>query len=211
MTINQKLESIKKTFQEYNKLNFKLQNFFRTILPKKDIFIEEQDIIVLGKEVEIYSSNKHYSSEVNNISWLDFLYLYNEKTIEDILLKQKVDRNLLLLKDLQEFVNNISLTKLSITDRVNFIEIVLKNLQEYNNSKKEFKFNILIDKYKNVVETSEDIYTLPSKDNQLIVPDFTKIKSVNRELYNTFNQRNNTSGNKSNTRFFYDTFKDYCR
>ena len=42
------------------------------------------------------------------------------------------------------FVNNISLTKLSITDRVNFIEIVLKNLQEYNNSKKEFKFNILI-------------------------------------------------------------------
>ena len=130
--------------------------------------------------------------------------------IEDILLKQKVDRNLLLLKDLQEFVNNISLTKLSITDRVNFIEIVLKNLQEYNNSKKEFKFNILIDKYQNVVETSEDIYTIPSKDNQLIVPDFTKIKSVNRELYNTFNQRNNTSGNKSNTRFFYDSFKDYC-
>lgn len=74
------------TFQEYNKLNFKLQNFFRTILPKKDIFIEEQDIIVLGKEVEIYSSNKHYSSEVNNVSWLDFLYLYNEDTIQDILL-----------------------------------------------------------------------------------------------------------------------------
>ena len=74
------------TFQEYNKLNFKLQNFFRTILPKKDIFIEEQSVIILGKDVEIYNANKHYSSEVNNISWLDFLYLYNEKTIEDILL-----------------------------------------------------------------------------------------------------------------------------
>ncbi|WP_313375859.1 sacsin N-terminal ATP-binding-like domain-containing protein [Chishuiella sp.] len=134
----------------------------------------------------------------------------NSAEIEEILLKQKVDRDLLLLTDLQEFVNNVSIAKLSINDRVSFIEIVLKNLKEFNKNKKEFKFNILIDKDQNVVETSEDIYTIPSKDNQLIVPDFTKIKSVNSELYNTFNQRNNTSGNKSNTRFFYDTFKDYC-
>lgn len=130
--------------------------------------------------------------------------------IEEILLKQKVDRDLLLLTDLQEFVNNVSFSKLSINDRVCFIELVLKNLKQFNKNKKEFKFNILIDKDQNVVETSEDIYTIPSKDNQLIVPDFTKIKSVNSELYNTFNQRNNTSGNKSNTRFFYETFKDYC-
>ncbi len=130
--------------------------------------------------------------------------------IEDILLKQKVDRDLLLLTDLQEFVNNVLLAKLSINDRVSFIEIVLKNLKEFNKKKKEFKFNILIDKDQNVVDTTEDIYTIPSKDNQLIVPDFTKIKSVNNELYNIFNQRNNTSGNKPNTRFFYDTFKDYC-
>ena len=74
------------SLQEYNSLNFILQNFFRTILPRKDIFIEEQSVIILGKDVEIYNANKHYSSEVNNISWLDFLYLYNEKTIEDILL-----------------------------------------------------------------------------------------------------------------------------
>ncbi len=134
----------------------------------------------------------------------------NSVEIKDILLKQKVDRDLLLLTDLQEFVNNISLAKLSINDRVNFIEIVLKNLKEFNKNKKEFKFNILIDKDQNVVDTTEDIYTIPSKDNQLIAPDFTKIKSVNSELYNIFNNRNNTSGNKSNTRFFYDTFKDYC-
>ena len=74
------------SFQEYNKLNFRLQNFFRTILPKKNIFIEEQYITILENEVEIYSSNKHYSPEINNVSWLDFLYLYNEKTIHDILL-----------------------------------------------------------------------------------------------------------------------------
>lgn len=74
------------TFQEYNKLNFKLQNFFRTILPKKNIFIEEQYITILENEVEIYSSNKHYSPEINKVSWLDFLYLYNEDTIQDILL-----------------------------------------------------------------------------------------------------------------------------
>ena len=74
------------TFQEYNKLNFKLQNFFRTILPKKNIFIEEQYITILENEVEIYSSNKHYSPEINKVSWLDFLYLYNEDTIQYILL-----------------------------------------------------------------------------------------------------------------------------
>ncbi len=74
------------SFKEYNKLNFKLQNFFRTILPKKDIFIEEQYITVLENEVEIYSSNKHYSPEINKVSYLDFLYLYKEETIQDILL-----------------------------------------------------------------------------------------------------------------------------
>jgi hypothetical protein len=57
-----------------------------TVFQKFRLQNEEQDIIVLGKEVEIYSSNKHYSSEVNNVSWLDFLYLYNEDTIQDILL-----------------------------------------------------------------------------------------------------------------------------
>lgn len=130
--------------------------------------------------------------------------------IEDVLMKQEVDRDLLLVTDLQKFVNDVSLAKLSISDRINFLEIVLNNLKEYNNGKKEFNFNILIDKDGVVVDSSEDIYTIPSKDNKLIVPDFSKIKSVKTELYNDFNQRNNTSGNKSNTRFFYDTFKDYC-
>lgn len=136
------------------------------------------------------------------------LNITDNAQIEDILLKQNVNRNLLLLTDLQEFVNNISLAKLSINDRVKFIEILLKNLKVYNNSKKEFKFNILIDNDQNIVDAIEDIYTIPSKDNKLIVPDFTKIKSINNDLYFHFNQRNNTSGNS--TRFFYDTFKDYC-
>lgn len=130
--------------------------------------------------------------------------------IEDVLTKQEVDRDLLLLTNLQEFVNDVSSAKLSISDRINFLEIVLNNLKEYNKGKKEFNFNILIDNDGVVVDSSENVYTIPSKDNKLIVPDFSKIKSVNSELYNIFNHRNNTSGNRSNTRFFYDTFKDYC-
>lgn len=129
--------------------------------------------------------------------------------IKDILLKQDVNRFFSILNNLEDIVNDISLAKLSINDRVYFIEIVLNNLKKFNENKKEFKFNILIDKDQNVVNATEDIYTIPSKENKLIVPDFTKIKSVNSELYNIFNQRNNTSGNRSNTRFFYDTFKDY--
>lgn len=73
-------------FKEYNELNFKLQNFFRTILPEKDIFIEERYITVLDKEVEVYSSNKHYALETNKISWMDFLYIYNEETVNDVLI-----------------------------------------------------------------------------------------------------------------------------
>lgn len=73
------------SFKEYNKFNFKLQNFFRTILPRKDIFIEEQHINILEHEVEIYSSNKHYSPEVSKVYRGDFLYLYSEDTIQDIL------------------------------------------------------------------------------------------------------------------------------
>jgi len=74
------------SLKEYNQLNLKLQNFFRVILPKKDIFIEEQYITVLDKEVEIYSSNKHYAPEINKVSWGDFLYTYNENTVNDILI-----------------------------------------------------------------------------------------------------------------------------
>lgn len=74
------------TLEEYNQLNFKLQNFFRVILPKKDIFIEERYITVLDKEVEIYSSNKHYAPEINKVYWGDFLYIYNEDTVNDILI-----------------------------------------------------------------------------------------------------------------------------
>lgn len=74
------------SFKEYNQLNFKLQNFFRVILPKKDIFIEERYITVLDKEVEVYSSNKHYASEINKVYWGDFLYIYNEDTANDILI-----------------------------------------------------------------------------------------------------------------------------
>jgi len=74
------------SLNEYNQFNFKLQNFFRVILPKKDIFIEEQYISVLDKKVEIYSSNKHYAPETNKVSWVDFLYVYNEDTVNDVLI-----------------------------------------------------------------------------------------------------------------------------
>ncbi len=74
------------SLKEYNQLNFKLQNFFRVILPKKDIFIEERYITVLDKEVEIYSSNKHYAPEINKVFGEDFLYKYNENTVNDILI-----------------------------------------------------------------------------------------------------------------------------
>ncbi|KAA5535613.1 sacsin N-terminal ATP-binding-like domain-containing protein [Paenimyroides baculatum] len=130
--------------------------------------------------------------------------------IEDILLKKNVDRSLLLLNDLEEYVNIISSAQLSLNDRITFIEIVLKNLKEYNKVKKEFKFNILIDENENIVNSTDNIYTIPSKDNKLIVPEFSKIKSVNNQFYRDFNNRNNKTNLKSNTRFFYDTFKDYC-
>jgi len=74
------------SIEKYNQLNFKLQNFFRVILPKKDIFIEEQYITILDEEVEIYSSNKHYALEIDKVSWGDFLYIYNEDTVNDILI-----------------------------------------------------------------------------------------------------------------------------
>ena len=73
------------SFKAYNQLNFKLQNFFRVILPKKDIFIEERYVTVLDKEVEVFSSNKYYASEIDKVSWGDFLYIYNESTVNDIL------------------------------------------------------------------------------------------------------------------------------
>jgi len=74
------------SLQKYNQLNFKLQNFFRIILPKKDIFIEEQYITILDKEVEIYSSNKYYTPEKSEVFSGDFLYIYNDNTINDILI-----------------------------------------------------------------------------------------------------------------------------
>ncbi len=74
------------SLQSYNELNFNLQNFFRLILPDKNIFIEEQYITIEDANIEIYSSNRHYIAESDKISGNNFLYLYDENTINEILL-----------------------------------------------------------------------------------------------------------------------------
>jgi hypothetical protein len=74
------------SFKEYNKLNFILQNFFRTLIPQNNIFIEEQYITVSDKEVEIFTSDKHYEIEKKKVFWGDFLYTYEENTVNAILL-----------------------------------------------------------------------------------------------------------------------------
>lgn len=81
------------SLKSYNELNFNLQNFFRLILPDKNIFIEEQYITIEDTNIEIYNSNKHYVAESDKVSWGNFLYLYDENTINEILLNWFSNQN----------------------------------------------------------------------------------------------------------------------
>ena len=73
------------SFQEYNEVIYDLRNFFRFILPNKNIFTEKQYITFGDKSVELYNSDKHYTRESDKVSCGNFLYLYNENTINDVL------------------------------------------------------------------------------------------------------------------------------
>lgn len=130
-----------------------------------------------------------------------------DEGIQKIVEQQNVDANLSLLDDVEFFVSNISKLKLLISDRVSFVNSVITNIDEniiYN-------FEFLIDEHEQIIDPAEDIYTFPSKSNSLIVPDFTKIKTINKEFYFRYNNEYNSSKIKSNTRFFYDTFRPYCK
>ena len=74
------------SFKEYNEVIYDLKNFFRFILPNKNIFIEKQYVYLENKSIELYSSDKHYTPESDKVSWGNFLYLYNENTIDNVLI-----------------------------------------------------------------------------------------------------------------------------
>lgn len=71
--------------EAYQKI-FILNNFFRIILPSKKIFVEDLSIKTEDdKNYEILYRQTNYHNEDINTSWINYLYLYNENNIEDIL------------------------------------------------------------------------------------------------------------------------------
>lgn len=190
---------------EYNQLNFKLQNFFRVILPKKDIFIEEQFIGVLNNEVEVYSSNKHYSPETNKVSWTDFLYIYNKNTVNDILINWF---------NLQEVYGRIFNLLSSLLDEKPFIYLehsFLNTVQWYEgfcrikypaSNKDIHKFKAQIEKIVNQISENEDKELIQG------ITQFSYETPLNKQfkkLFNDFNLKEilNISSKELDSLIFY--------
>jgi len=172
------------SLKEYNQINFKLQNFFRVILPKQNIFIEEQYIVFLDKEIEIYSSNKHYTVEVNTVCWRDFLYIYNEDTISNILINWFT---------LQSMYGRVFDILSSILDEKPFmyLEHSFLNLVQWYEGFCRVKYPISDDelfifkmKVKNILNQISD-----NEDKQFIeeITQFSYEKSLNKQLKKVFN------------------------
>lgn len=64
----------------YHQTIHKLHNFYRLLIPKANIYLEEEHVTIEGTDIEICVANKHYTLESNKISRIDFLYLFNEET-----------------------------------------------------------------------------------------------------------------------------------
>ncbi len=74
------------TIDEAYQIIFILNNFFRILLPSKKIFVEDLSIKTEDdKSYEVLYRQTNYKNEDTNTSWTDFLNLYNESTIKDIL------------------------------------------------------------------------------------------------------------------------------
>jgi hypothetical protein len=71
--------------EAYQKI-FILNNFFRIVLPIKKIFVEDLSIETEdNKNYDILYRQTNYKNEETNTSWTNFLYLYNENNIENII------------------------------------------------------------------------------------------------------------------------------
>lgn len=74
------------TIDEVYQKIFILNNLFRTILPTKKIFVEDLSIKTEDdKSYEILYRQTNYKNEETKTSWTDFLYLYNENNVENII------------------------------------------------------------------------------------------------------------------------------
>ena len=161
------------SLQLYYDLNFKLQNFFRLLLPNKNIFIEEQYISVEDKSIEIYSSDKYYVSESDKVSWSNFLYIYNKDTINDILINWF---------NSQKKYGRVFKVLSSILDEPPFIYVEHKFLNivqwyegycriEYPTSKDE------VTKFNNQIESI--IHQIKNDEDKELIQDITKYRYEN--------------------------------
>ncbi len=66
--------------ETYHQTIYKIHNFFRLLIPKANIYLEEEYINVQDTDIEICVANKHYTKESDKISRTCFLYLFDEET-----------------------------------------------------------------------------------------------------------------------------------
>jgi len=80
------------------------------------------------------------------------------------------------IDDYNNKINVLSQNLIDINDRVEFIHLV----HEIYNSE---KFELLIDEKQSIITKNDDAYTPITKDYEINLPDFVKIKFIHKELY----------------------------
>jgi len=171
------------SFEEYNKLNYTLQNFFRFILPKVNVFIEEQSIKVKDKDIEIYNSNELYTKENNKIFRNHFLYLYNKETISQTLIAwfDFQDKFGSVADNLATILDNFPLNEYSyeFLNVIHWCESYVR--VEYPASEKEK--NIFKDRIQNIISQ------IKNNEDKELIENKTKYDyeySLRRQLKNIF-------------------------
>ena len=148
--------------------------------------------------------------KADNIISVHILALINNQ-LSDFGIEYEIDRSLEVLENVADIINRISNLKLSAYERALFISQILKECQFLKNNP-EKKINLLVNESGKVIQSDEYIYTPITQNNDLKIPEFTKIQFVNKNLYNlliglfSYNAKENP--NKS--RFFYDQLRGYC-
>lgn len=138
------------------------------------------------------------------------LILVDDDAINTLIKTYEVDSKISVLKDFHLIINSLSALDLSIGQRAKFITLLYQNLRGENLQGK--RLQLLIDDKQNLIDGYRDIYTSPTNDKKLKVPDFAKIHFIDPLLFETILKfyKAEDYEKRGKARFVYDILKDFC-
>jgi len=166
----------------YKALEFLNHNSNNTTLDNLDFYTEINEGI---EELEIFpcidNQYRRKSEVIYSNAWSDFIVRTSlQHVLPNLLLAYDGDLSSFYLDDHDDIdVNDIHVLSANVDDidsRVELISLIEETIQGE-------EFSLLVDKNNKLIPLSDDVYTPITKDYEINMPDFVRIRFINNDLY----------------------------